>query len=80
MQTKEELLHEIEAILTYKPENKTTINPNYLEFLELEDLENIKKGLLAKLGKLKEEDIRWLEKFKKCDSSHINFSIPTRNP
>ncbi len=67
MQTKEELLHEIEAILTYKPENKTTINPNYLEFLELEDLENIKKGLLAKLGKLKEEDIRWLEKFKKCD-------------
>ena len=67
MQTKEELLHEIEAILTYKPENKTTINPNYLEFLELEDLENIKKGLLAKLGKLKEEDIRWLENFKKCD-------------
>jgi len=46
MQTKEELLHEIEALLTYKPENKTTINPNYLEFLELEDLEKIKQGLL----------------------------------
>ena len=67
MQTKEELLHEIEALLTYKPENKTTINPNYLEFLELEDLETIKKGLLAKLGKLKEEDIKWLEQFKKYD-------------
>jgi len=64
MQTKEELLHEIEALLSYKPENKTTINPNYLEFLELEDLENIKKGLLAKLGKLKEEDIQWLQQFK----------------
>ena len=63
MQTKEELLHEIEALLTYKPENKTTINPNYLEFLELEDLETIKKGLLAKLGKLKEEDIKWLRRF-----------------
>jgi len=64
MQTKEELLHEIEALLTYKPENKTTINPNYLEFLELEDLENIKQGLLDKLGKLKEEDIEWLQQFK----------------
>ncbi|HIP52129.1 MAG TPA: hypothetical protein EYG94_08590 [Campylobacterales bacterium] len=64
MQTKEELLHEIEALLTYKPENKTTINPNYLEYLELEDLESIKKGLLAKLGKLKEEDIEWLQQFK----------------
>ena len=64
MQTKEELLHEIEALLTYKPENKTTINPNYLEYLELEDLESIKKGLLAKLGRLKEEDIEWLQQFK----------------
>ncbi len=67
MKTKEELLHEIEAILTYKPENKTSINPNYLEFLEIEDLENIKKGLLNKMGKLKEEDIAWLEQFKKYD-------------
>ena len=67
MQTKEELLQEIEALLTYKPENKTSINPKYLEFLELEDLENIKKGILAKLGKLKEEDIHWLEQFKKYD-------------
>ena len=64
MQTKEELLHEIEALLTYKPENKTTINPNYLEFLELEDLEKIKQGLLDKLGKLKKEDIEWLQQFK----------------
>ncbi len=67
MKTKEALLHEIEAILTYKPENKTSINPNYLEFLEIEDLENIKKGLLNKMGKLKEEDIIWLEQFKKYD-------------
>ncbi len=67
MQTKEELLHEIEALLTYTPENKTTINPNYLEYLELEDLKNIRNGLLAKLGKLKKEDIEWLEQFKKYD-------------
>jgi len=67
MQTKEELLHEIEALLTYKPENKTTINPNYLEYLEVEDLESIKKGLMEKIGKLSQEDIAWLEQFKKYD-------------
>ena len=67
MKTKEELLHEIEALLSYKPEEKTAINPNYLEFLELEDLENIKKGLLAKIGKLSQKDILWLEQFKKYE-------------
>jgi hypothetical protein len=67
MQTKEELLHEIEALLSYKPEKKTTINPNYLEYLELEDLESIKKGLINKIGKLSAEDLDWLEQFKKYD-------------
>ncbi len=64
---KEELLKEIEALLSYKPEEKTTINPNYLEYLELEDLESIKKGLLSKIGKLTTEDLEWLEQFKKYD-------------
>jgi len=63
--TKEELLKEIEALLSYNPEEKTTINPNYLEYLELEDLESIKKGLLAKIGKLSNEDIEWLQQFTK---------------
>ena len=64
---KEELLKEIEALLSYKPEEKTTINPNYLEYLELEDLESIKKGLMNKVGKLSEENLEWLEQFKKYD-------------
>jgi len=65
MQTKEELLKEIEALLSYKPEEKLEINPNYLEYLELSDLESIKNGLMKKIGKLSEEDIEWLQKFKK---------------
>ncbi len=65
--TKEELLKEIETLLSYKPEDKTTINPNYLEYLELEDLESIKKSLIAKIGKLNAEDIEWLEQFKIYD-------------
>ncbi|CAA6816116.1 MAG: Unknown protein [uncultured Sulfurovum sp.] len=64
---KEVLLLEIEALLSYKPEEKMTINPNYLQYLELEDLTSIKKGLMRKIGKLSKEDILWLEKFKKYD-------------
>ena len=63
--TKEELLKEIEALLSYRPEEKLEIHPNYLEYLELEDLESIKKTLLKKIGTLSSEDIVWLEQFKK---------------
>jgi len=65
MQTKKELLKEIEALLSYKPDDTLEINPNYLDYLEMEDLESIKKNLLAKIGKLSQEDIEWLEQFKK---------------
>ena len=62
---KKELLKEIEAILNYKPTESLTINPNYLEYLEIEDLVGIKEGLLANMGKLSDEDIAWLQQFKK---------------
>ena len=67
MKTKEELLKEIEALLAYNPEQKLEINPNYLEYLELDDLKSIKAGLLQKVGTLNEEDLDWLEQFKKYD-------------
>ena len=64
---KETLLKEIELLLSYNPEETTTINPNYIEYLELHDLESIKANLVSKVGELKEEDILWLEQFKKYD-------------
>ncbi len=67
MKTKEELLKEIEALLAYNPEQKLEINPNYLEYLEIEDLESIKSTLLKKVAVLKEEDKAWLEQFKRYD-------------
>lgn len=67
MQTKEALLTDIEQLLTYNPEEKTTINPNYLEYLSLEDLISIRNKLITRLGQLKEDDIEWLEQFKKYD-------------
>jgi len=65
--TKNELLKEIESLLSYHPQETTTINPNYLEYLDIEDLESIKSSLMEKIGKLKEEDKVWLEQFKKYD-------------
>jgi hypothetical protein len=62
---KEALLQEIEALLSYKPKEITTINPNYLEYLEVEDLESIKKSLLEKMGKVSQENITWLQQFNK---------------
>jgi hypothetical protein len=64
---KEKLLKEIELLLSYNPKESTTINPNYIEYLELNDLESIKANLIAKVGKVKQEDILWLEQFKKYD-------------
>jgi hypothetical protein len=63
--TKKSLLKEIEVLLSYNPSQTTTINPNYLEYLEIKDLETIKDNLIVKVGKLKEEDIAWLQQFKK---------------
>lgn len=64
MQTKEDLLADIEKLLTYTPEEKTTINPNYLDYLEVSDLLAIKKSLMEKVGQLNAEDIEWLKQFK----------------
>jgi hypothetical protein len=64
---KENLLKEIEILLSYNPNESTSINPNYIEYLELNDLESIKANLIAKVGKLKQEDVLWLEQFKKYD-------------
>ena len=61
---KEELLKEIEAILNYKPTESLTINPDYLEYLEVEDLESIKRNLIESFGTLSQEDIEWLQQFK----------------
>jgi len=58
---KEELLKEIETLLNNTPNDKTQINPNYLEYLEIEDLESIKRGLLERVGKLDKEDVEWLK-------------------
>ena len=65
-QTKEELLQDIEDLISYGRE-ESTINPALLKYLELEDLISTKKKLLERVGKLSDEDKEWLEQFKKYE-------------
>jgi len=65
-QTKEELLADIEALISYGRE-EPTINPALLAYLELDDLISTKKKLLERVGKLSDEDKVWLEQFKKYE-------------
>lgn len=65
-QTKEELLEDIEKLISYG-RDENTINPDLLAYLEIEDLINTKAKLLERVGKLSDEDKAWLEQFKKYD-------------
>ncbi len=66
IQTKEELLTDIEKLIAYG-RDEPTINPALLAYLELDDLISTKKKLLERVGKLSEEDKVWLEQFKKYE-------------
>lgn len=66
MKEKELLLQEIEKLMSYG-KDEPTINPLLLEYLDIEALQNIKKGLENKVGTLSEDDKQWLEQFKKYD-------------
>jgi len=64
--TKESLLSQTEALIAYGAEDHT-IHPDLLQYLEIQDLENIQAKLLAKQNRLSDEDKAWLEQFKKYD-------------
>jgi hypothetical protein len=65
-QTKKELLEDIEKLIAYGRE-EPTINPALQAYLEIEDLISTKKKLLERVGTLSEEDIEWLQQFKKYE-------------
>ncbi|WP_295422058.1 hypothetical protein [Sulfurovum sp.] len=64
--TKEELLKEIDKLISYGKEDPT-INPDLLAYLGIDDLISIKAKLLKKVNVLSEEDKAWLEQFKKYE-------------
>ena len=66
MNKKEELLNDIETLISYG-RDEPTINPALLAYLEIDDLISTKKKLLERVGKLSDEDKEWLEQFKKYE-------------
>lgn len=64
--SKEALLRDIEELISYG-RKEPTINPALLAYLEIDDLISTKKKLLGRVGKLSDEDKKWLEQFKKYD-------------
>ena len=66
MTRKEELILDMQNLLNnYNGINKTSINPDLLEFMDEETLLSIIDSLLTQKEASKDLDIEWLEKFKK---------------
>ncbi|WP_201352438.1 hypothetical protein [Hydrogenimonas urashimensis] len=61
---KEDLLKEIEKLLSFDG-NDTTINPDYLAYFTREELASIKKELERKYDNMVEENLEWMQQFKK---------------
>jgi hypothetical protein len=66
---KEKLLTIIEKLLS-SGESKTVINPAYMQYFEIEELMRIVKTLEDKQGVLSEDDINWLQQFKRESCDH----------
>ncbi len=58
---KTELIEDIKNLIKINPEETIEINPNYLNYFELEELIEIKKKLSYKRENFQEENAEFLE-------------------
>ncbi len=66
MSTKEELIKDIEKLLnSYEGQQPTHINPALLSFMDEQTLKSIIVSLLEQKEKAVENNLEWLEQFKK---------------
>jgi len=66
MSTKAELIHDIEQLLnSYEGQPPTHINPALLSFMDEQTLKAIIVSLLEQKERAVEENLEWLEQFKK---------------
>ncbi|WOE69671.1 hypothetical protein RZR97_11245 [Hydrogenimonas thermophila] len=61
---KRQLLEDIEKLLSFDG-NDTEINPNYLEYFTIDELISIKKELEKKYANMVEDNLEWMQQFKK---------------
>ncbi len=62
--SKEKLLAEIENLMSYG-KKEATIDPSLLKYLDHNALIDIRDKLKARTNRLSQDDINWLQKFKK---------------
>lgn len=66
MGNKETLIRDIESLLnSYEGQSSTTIDPKMLSFLDEASLRSIIESLLKQKEKAVENNLEWLEQFKK---------------
>ncbi|QDF29167.1 hypothetical protein [Halarcobacter anaerophilus] len=58
---KEELIEEIKELISVNGEDAVEINPNYLEYFQLDELIAIKERLLLRKSKIKETTSLFLD-------------------
>lgn len=58
---KEELIEEIKELISVNGEESVEINPNYLEYFQLDELIAIKERLLLRKSKIKETTSLFLD-------------------
>lgn len=67
MEEKQLLIKEILELINKHGEKKTDINPNYLDFFEIDDLIETRDGLLKSIINFKKDNNDFLDQiFSKC--------------
>ena len=65
--SKEEILSEIEKLMSYGREDANIMNPALLKYMDKESLLSIRDKLVERVGKLSDKDKEWLQQFKKYE-------------
>ena len=58
---KEELIEEIKVLISTKKEENIEINPDFLQYFELEELISIRDNLIIKKNKIRESTFDYLD-------------------
>ena len=61
MSEKEELINEIKTLIVTNENESIEINPNYLEYFQVDELNSIKEKLMSQKSQIKETTLLFLD-------------------
>ncbi|RXJ86730.1 hypothetical protein [Arcobacter sp. CECT 8985] len=62
MEEKEQLIEEIKKLIVINKEDSVDINPNFLQYFEIEELQSIRNDLQVKKSNISETSLDYLDK------------------